>query len=561
MDAHASLSVGRYLAHRLLQIGAAHVFGLPGDFNLTLLDEMVAVDGLHWAGSTNELNAAYAADGYARVGRRCGALVTTFGVGELSAVNGIAGSYAEDVPVLHIVGMPSTSARASRTPLHHTFLDGDVDRFVRIAREVAVACEVLRPDDAAQQIDDVVTAMLTHRRPAYLGIPLDLAGWNVDADRLRVPLRAPSSDPAAVDAFRIALRARLATAADLTVLAGARVHRQGLEATVAALADHPGVRIASQTGAKALLDEDHPASLGTYLGAVTRSDETRDAVDDADPLVLIGAVFSDFTTGFFTQRYDAASAIQIDPDSARIAHAVYPGVRMADAVAVLTEETARRGFPPVFDPSRLTSERPGTEAARALGEPLTHAVLWPAVQRWLQPGTTVIAEAGTSFYGAVDLVLPPRSDLLGQPVWSSIGYTLPAALGAALARPEHRPVLFIGDGSAQLTIQELGALLDVDARPVVFVLDNAGYTVERLIQSPDAVYQDIRAWDWEALPPALGARRTATFAATTDAELRDVLAALEHETGPALVRLVLDARDAPRLLLALTAGISATNTH
>src|SRR3954447_2714498 len=95
-----TVTVGQYLATRLVQLGAHHVFGLPGDFNLSLLDQMATVEGFHWVGSTNELNAAYAADSYARVRRGIGALVTTFGVGELSAINGVAGSYSEDVPVV-----------------------------------------------------------------------------------------------------------------------------------------------------------------------------------------------------------------------------------------------------------------------------------------------------------------------------------------------------------------------------------------------------------------------------------------------------------------------------
>src|SRR3984893_1714218 len=122
-------TVVAYLATRLVQLGVTHLFGLPGDFNLTLLDEMLTVEGIAWSGSTNELNAAYTADGYARVGRRPGALVTTYGVGEVSASNGNAGSYGEDVPVVHIVGMPSRASMERGAALHHTFVDGDFLRF------------------------------------------------------------------------------------------------------------------------------------------------------------------------------------------------------------------------------------------------------------------------------------------------------------------------------------------------------------------------------------------------------------------------------------------------
>ena len=191
-------TVGSYLATRLVQLGVTHLFGLPGDFNLTLLDEMLAVEGIDWSGSTNELNAAYTADGYARVGRRPGALVTTYGVGELSAINGIAGSYAEDVPVVHIAGMPSRASMERGAPLHHTFLDGDFLRFERMFREVTAAQAVLDPRTAAQEIDRVLLIALNTSKPVYLGVPLDVANAPVLAQPLRNPLRCMGSEPAAV---------------------------------------------------------------------------------------------------------------------------------------------------------------------------------------------------------------------------------------------------------------------------------------------------------------------------------------------------------------------------
>ena len=305
---------------------------------------MLAVEGIDWSGSTNELNAAYSADGYARVGRRPGALVTTFGVGELSAINGIAGSSAEDVPVVHIAGMPSRASMERGAPLHHTFLDGDFLRFVRMFREVTAAQAVLDPRTAAQEIDRVLQVALNTSKPVYLGVPLDVANAPVLAEPLRIPLGCMVSEPAAVAEFRKALELRFAGETGITMLAGPRIHRWGLETRVAELAGLPGVRVASQPGSKALLDEDHPASLGTYLGATTRSDEAREAIDNASLLVMAGTVESDFTTGFFTQRYDTALAVELAVDHARIGRAVYPGVRLEDSMAVLHQLVAKSHF-------------------------------------------------------------------------------------------------------------------------------------------------------------------------------------------------------------------------
>jgi indolepyruvate decarboxylase len=550
-------TVGSYLATRLVQLGVTYLFGLPGDYNLTLLDEMLAVEGIDWSGSTNELNAAYTADGYARAGRRPGALVTAHGVGELSAINGIAGSYAEDVPVVHIVGMPSRSAMERGAPLHHTLLDGDFLRFERMSREVTAAQAVLDPRTAAEEIDRVLLIALNSSKPVYLGVPLDVANAPVLGEPLRIPLRCTGSEPAAVEAFRTALERRFAGEKGITVLAGPRVHRRGLETLVAELAGLPGVRVASQPGSNALLDEVNPASLGTYFGAATRSDEARDTIDNASLLVMAGTVESDFTTGSFTHRYDSALAVELTIDHARIGRAVYPGVRLGDSLRVLHELVSRSQF---VGASAVALTAPASVPGANLDEPLNHERFWARVQDWLPPSTTVAAEIGTALYGALDLRLPPESDLLGQPVWSSIGFTLPALLGAALARPDRRPVLFIGDGSAQLTVQELGTFYARGIRPVVFVLNNDGYTVERLLQSPTADYQDIVQWNWTELPAALGGTDVCTAKVGTVRELRDALQGASDPEHAWLIEVMLPRMDVPRLLVELAHGKRATNS-
>ncbi|WP_130290231.1 thiamine pyrophosphate-binding protein [Pseudonocardia sediminis] len=371
-------TVGAYLATRLVQLQATHVFGLPGDYNLSLLDEMLTVDGWTWVGSTNELNAAYAADGFARVGRRPAAILTTYGVGELSALNGVAGSYAEDVPVVHIVGMPSRSSMESGAPLHHTFLDGDFRRFERMSREITVMQTVVGPGNAAQEIDRVLRGALEASKPVYIGVPLDVATATVSAEPLATPLLTPESEPGAVEEFRDALRSRLAGRSRVVVLAGPRVHRRGLEHLVAALAELPGVQVASQSSAKAILDEDHPASLGTYLGATTQSDAAREIVDTAPLLVMLGTVHSDFTTGFFTHGYDPASAVNLAIDQARIGRAVYPGVRLEDSLQVLHELVAGSAFEAVETPP-IPAPRPGPEASA--GDALDQERFWAEIQR------------------------------------------------------------------------------------------------------------------------------------------------------------------------------------
>lgn len=179
------ITVGDYLLERIKTLGVSDMLGVPGDYNLGFLDQVDAMKGLEWRGCCNELNAAYAADGYARI-RGASALLTTFGVGELSAINGIAGSYAEQVPVIHIDGMPTSIIQEKKAIVHHTLGDGNFSVFVRMYELVTVAQTVLTADNAASEIDRVLTACWLHKRPVYIGLPSDLTSVEIEQDCARI---------------------------------------------------------------------------------------------------------------------------------------------------------------------------------------------------------------------------------------------------------------------------------------------------------------------------------------------------------------------------------------
>jgi indolepyruvate decarboxylase len=197
--------------------------------------------------------------------------------------------------------------------------------------------------------------------------------------------------------------------------------------------------------------------------------------------------------------------------------------------------------------------------------PLTHDQLWTALEAWIPAGTTVLADAGTAYYGAAGMRMAPGCELVGQPIWSSIGYTLPALLGTELAEPGRRPVLLIGDGAAQLTVQELATIVHRRLDVVIIVLNNGGYTIERQIRSPEAVYQDITPWAWTALPAALGMTRPdATVVVDSLDGLGAALAMVSSDSrcpGPALVELRLDRDDAPALLRSIARGLHPEPAH
>jgi TPP-dependent 2-oxoacid decarboxylase len=208
--------------------------------------------------------------------------------------------------------------------------------------------------------------------------------------------------------------------------------------------------------------------------------------------------------------------------------------------------------------------REALEAAPAArGGRLTQRSLWARVQDLLRPGDLLVADQGSAFYGAAGLTLPDGAQLLGQPLWASIGWALPAALGASLAAPDRRVVLIAGDGAMQQTAAELGTLFRQGLAPVIIVLKNDGYTVERAIHHPEARYHEIPEWDWTALPAAVGpATSPVALRVGTSHELAWALTAARYHTAvgrPVLIEAGLDASDAPLLLQELTRALAAPN--
>ncbi|GAA2625871.1 alpha-keto acid decarboxylase family protein [Paractinoplanes durhamensis] len=540
----STITLAEYLGRRLRQAGVGHLFGVPGDFNLTLLDHLTQVPGLAWVGSPNELGAGYAADAYAR-SRGLAVLVTTYGVGELSALNAVAGSAAEDVPVVHIAGSPSTSAVAARRLVHHTLADGEFGRFSRAYAEVTVHQETVTADRATAQIDAALAAAMINRKPVYLSIPMDLATLPVDPAPLANPLTG-ASDPAA---FAAALKPLIDAAERPVIVAGHLVSRFGAADLTAV-----GVPIVTTLAAKGVIDADDPLSYGDYAGTMVDQD-TADLVGRADLVIELGTVATDVLSGFFTHRPVDDQVVTVGATAATIGvDEVYP-VHFADAVHVLVELLSAKRFVLPQRAPKLAVPAPAPDA------PLTQAALWQTVQGWLPAGTAVLADTGTSFWGAVSLTFPADTVFVAQPIWNSIGYALPAVLGQGLAEPERRPVLFIGDGAAQMTVQELSTIAAAGINPIIVLLNNEGYTIERALQSPDAGYNDVAAWEWGTLVEGFAGPKADYRRAHTAAELRHALEAAAEATHTlCFVEVVLDRYDAPPLLRVLAERNGADQT-
>ncbi|EAB3337784.1 alpha-keto acid decarboxylase family protein [Salmonella enterica] len=543
-------TVADYLLDRLAGCGIGHLFGVPGDYNLQFLDHVIDHSTLHWVGCANELNAAYAADGYARMSG-AGALLTTFGVGELSAINGIAGSYAEYVPVLHIVGAPCSAAQQRGELMHHTLGDGDFRHFYRMSQAISVASAILDEQNACFEIDRVLGEMLAARRPGYIMLPADVAKKTAIPPTQALALPVHEAQSGVETAFRYHARQCLMNSRRIALLADFLAGRFGLRPLLQRWMAETPIAHATLLMGKGLFDEQHPNFVGTYSAGAS-SKEVRQAIEDADRVICVGTRFVDTLTAGFTQQLPAERTLEIQPYASRIGETWF-NLPMAQAVSTLRELCLECAFAP--PPTRSA----GQPVRIDKGE-LTQESFWQTLQQYLKPGDIILVDQGTAAFGAAALSLPDGAEVVVQPLWGSIGYSLPAAFGAQTACPDRRVILIIGDGAAQLTIQEMGSMLRDGQAPVILLLNNDGYTVERAIHGAAQRYNDIASWNWTQIPPALNASQQAECWRVTQAiQLAEVLERLARPQRLSFIEVMLPKADLPELLRTVTRALEARN--
>ncbi|EKD3585033.1 alpha-keto acid decarboxylase family protein [Salmonella enterica] len=543
-------TVADYLLDRLAGCGIGHLFGVPGDYNLQFLDHVIDHPTLRWVGCANELNAAYAADGYARMSG-AGELLTTFGVGELSAINGIAGSYAEYVPVLHIVGAPCSAAQQRGELMHHTLGDGDFRHFYRMSQAISVASAILYEQNACFEIDRVLGEMLAARRPGYIMLPADVAKKTAIPPTEALALPVHEAQSGVETAFRYHARQCLMNSRRIALLADFLAGRFGLRPLLQRWMAETPIAHATLLMGKGLFDEQHPNFVGTYSAGAS-SKEVRQAIEDADRVICVGTRFVDTLTAGFTQQLPAERTLEIQPYASRIGETWF-NLPMAQAVSTLRELCLECAFAP--PPTRST----GQPVRIDKGE-LTQESFWQTLQQYLKPGDIILVDQGTAAFGAAALSLPDGAEVVVQPLWGSIGYSLPAAFGAQTACPDRRVILIIGDGAAQLTIQEMGSMLRDGQAPVILLLNNDGYTVERAIHGAAQRYNDIASWNWTQIPPALNAAQQAECWRVTQAiQLAEVLERLARPQRLSFIEVMLPKADLPELLRTVTRALEARN--
>ncbi|KAL8755415.1 MAG: hypothetical protein Q9199_003668 [Rusavskia elegans] len=556
------VDVAEYLFRRLHEVGIRGVHGVPGDYNLVALDYIPRA-GLNWVGNVNELNAGYAADGYARI-KGISAVVTTFGVGELSLLNAIAGAYSEFVPIVHIVGTPSTLSQKDGMLLHHTLGNGNFEVFSGMSKNISCAMAILNdPHEAATLIDNAIRECWVQSRPVYITLPTDMVQKKVEGERLKKPidLNHPPNQAEKEDYVVDVVLKYLHAAKNPIILVDACAQRHRVLEEVHELIEKSNLPTFVAPMGKGAVNETLPNYGGVYAGDGS-NEGVRDRVESSDLILSIGAIKSDFNTAGFTYRISQLSTIDFHSDYVRVKYSEYPGVRMQGVLKKVVAKMGKLNIQPGPTASNKIAQE---DKKMSNNEVISHDWLWPRVGQWLQHDDIVITETGTANFGIWETKFPKGVSALSQVLWGSIGYSVGACQGAALAAKEmgnRRTILFVGDGSFELTAQEVSTMIRQGLNPIIFLINNEGYTIERYIHGFEASYNDISQWKYTDLIPTFGGtpENSKTYQVKTKQEAEDLFNDKEFAKAGKLqfVELFMPKEDAPKALK-LTAEASARN--
>jgi indolepyruvate decarboxylase len=530
------MKIGDFLLRRLKEAGVRHLFGVPGDYNLELLQQLQDTGTLKWIGTCSELNASYAADGYARL-NGLGALLVTNGVGPLAAINGVGGSYSEHVAVVCIAGSIPLRSIDRGLGMHHTMADGSWDHFLNAYAHVTAAHARLTPRNAATEIDRLILTAWREKLPVYMELPSDIAYLDIEVPAESLALAQPPSDAERLRSCIAAIAERLSTATSPAILVDADADRFGVAPDLMALAEKLQAPIAVIIAAKAAIDETFAHYLGVYNGKASVP-QVREAIETSDCLLAIGYRPIEVTTGDFTASLPA-NTIHVRGHSVDAGDDNFQAVTLKEVLKGVVDAVPRVTNRP---PRQVAAAAAVAHAHGDSSAKLTQAVYWQAMQGYLREGDVLYVDNGTAFT-LFGLKFPPKCTLIGSVNWGSIGYSVGALLGALTAAPERRHILFVGDGSFQVSVQELSTILRHDHKPVIFLVNNGGYTIERGYLGKDEAYNDIANWSYADLPKVF--RRDTSARSFVVKTVRDLEAALSAPNDTLIfVESIMDRYDA-----------------
>ena len=551
-----SQNVGNYLIQRLYDHDVRHIFGVPGDFVLGFYQELIQSNKLKVINTCDEQGAAFAADAYARI-NGLGVVCVTYCVGGLKIVNATAQAFAEKSPVVVISGAPGIKERRKNPLLHHKVRDFDTQQ--KIFEHITVDSVLVdNPRTAAKDIDRVLSSATRYKRPVYIELPRDKVSIPIYQEQYVDPSTTYSKTAKIeeecetdMDSMQEALAeatAMINSSKQPVIIAGVEIHRFGLQDKLLRLTYKTNIPIVATVLSKSVISEDHPSYLGVYEGAMGYQ-SVREYVESSDCLILLGALMTDINFSISPTPIEQSKSIYVTSEKLSIKYHNFENVLLQDFLISLIEAPLeRKDFVLVEKQGNIKNNNKHFSAAR--NQKITVKRLFERLNFSITDNRIVIADVGDSLFGALDLTVHGQTDFLSPAYYCSMGFAVPAAIGAQLASPTLRPIVIVGDGAFQMTGMEISTIIRFALNPIIIILNNNGYGTERPML--DGPFNDILPWNYYRIPEIIGHGKG--FVIETEDQLEESLSAAEriyskdlcvldvhldiHDGSPALQRLV-----------------------
>jgi indolepyruvate decarboxylase len=517
------MPLGDFLVAYLKRARVTHIFGLPGDLVMGLFHRFGRERGLEIVTFSHEPAVGFAADGYARSTRRLGVVCVTYGVGGYNVVNPIAAAYAEQVPLLVVSGGPG-EAEQKLAGVHHQAKEIEGQR--RIFEEVTCAARLIaHPERAAEEIHEVVGQIFAEHRPGYLEIHRDMVDAVIPVPKSiqdwdgRFP--RPQSDVRKLAEAVAETEARIKAAKRPVLIGGVELYREGAEVDFQRLAEKLGAPVVTTMLAKGVFPMDHPLHMGIHIGPFSPP-AIQKRVRNADLVLAFGTQLTDMNLGASRPQVRRERAVWAVGQRVNVSFHQYTDVALREFVSRLTKRPLPGFREKIVYCDNLTRARAGSGARAAL----TVNDLLIEVNGFLaaRDAYHVFAESGDMLFGGLELRVPSGGLYFAQGYYASMGFAVPASMGAQIGTGV-RPLVLCGDGAFQMTGPEISHAPQRGLSPVVVLVNNAGWGIFRPV-SPRTDLLEIPPWPYADLAQAWGG---VGFRADTRSQLREALRAA-HET-------------------------------
>lgn len=539
------MNVSEFLVERLVNAGLKHVFGVPGDYVLDFYKLLSDNEKIQVINNTDENHTGFAADAYARV-KGIGCAVVTYSVGASKVINATQCAYAERSPLIIISGAPGLNERNEGFLLHH--MVGSFNSQKLMFDHITCASIVLdNPATAGYEIDRAFEIMNHEKRPIYIELPRDVAKKPISYDVYKqgTPVIAKSDPENLQEAIGEVLE-WLKVAENPAILAGEELARYDMGQQMLAFAERLSIPIACTILSKSTIAEDHPLFAGIYSGS-SSPEPTRKLIEESDCLLLFGAMLTDMSLCFRPAKFKKRQVVTASINQIKIRNHTFTDIRFDEFCRTLF----KCELPPRPMPARLLATKEKVEW-EPTDKKISTKRFFEKVDSILTKNNVVLADIGDCLFGSTDLTVHHRHGFLSPAFYTSMGSAIPGAVGAQLALPYVRPIVLVGDGAFQMSLSELSTIAEHKLNPIIFVLNNDGYTTERFLL--DGKFNDIRRWDYHKVVEMI--RYGEGRVVQNEQELDDaVTAALESKTL-FVINVLVDRRDISPALQRMTEALS-----